>query len=107
MKIIYNNFLPFKGFLAMNLFGFLFARKGSYIDAVTINHEEIHTKQMKELLYVFFYLLYAIEWLVKVFIYLDVHKAYRNISFEREAYNNEKDMYYLINRKPFSWICLL
>ena len=30
--------------------------------------------------------------------------AYRNISFEREAYSNEKDLSYLDNRKWFAWI---
>lgn len=27
MKIIYNTFIPFKGFAAINLFGIIFARK--------------------------------------------------------------------------------
>ena len=48
MKIIYNKIIPFKGFLAINLFGFLFARKK--LTEVNINHEKIHTEQMKELL---------------------------------------------------------
>ena len=30
------------------------------------------------------------------------HKAYRNISFEKEAYNNEKDLNYIKNRKIFA-----
>lgn len=30
--------------------------------------------------------------------------AYRNISFEKEAYNNENDMDYLDKREHFSWI---
>lgn len=104
MKIIYNNFLPFKGFLAMNLFGFLFARKGSYIDAVTINHERIHTAQMKELLYIPFYIIYGVEWLVRLFQKGNSHSAYRAISFEQEAYNNEKDMRYLEKRPFCPWL---
>lgn len=50
MKIIYNNIIPFKGFLAINLFGVLFVR-GTYRDlsATVLNHEKIHTAQMKEL----------------------------------------------------------
>ena len=62
MKIVYNNIIPFKGFLAINLLGVLFVRskyKGRVSDKV-ITHETIHTKQMREMLYVFFYLWYII-----------------------------------------------
>lgn len=31
------------------------------------------------------------------------HKAYLNNIFEREAYDNEHDITYLIKRKPYSW----
>ena len=48
MKIVYNNFIPFKGFSAINLFGVLFARKGVKISKKIINPELIHTAQMKE-----------------------------------------------------------
>lgn len=30
--------------------------------------------------------------------------AYRNISFEKEAYDNENDMDYIDKREHFSWI---
>lgn len=104
MKIIYNNILPVKGFKTINLFGFLFVRKGKTLRYIDINHEKIHTEQMKEMLYVFFYLWYVIEWLVKLPLYSFTHKAYRNISFEREAYQNQYDMNYLNNRKHYAWI---
>ena len=50
----------------MNLFGVLFVRweKGKpkpTLSKYTINHESIHTKQMKELGYIFFYIWYVIE----------------------------------------------
>ncbi len=94
-----------RGFKAINLFGVLFARKGARLSDVDMNHEEIHTAQMKELLYVPFYVCYGIEWFVKFIIYkLNTHKAYRSTSFEREAYSNEKDLSYLDNRKRFAWI---
>lgn len=102
MKIIYNNIIPFKGFVAMNLFGVLFVRneyKNLLTDKV-INHEKIHTAQMKELLYVFFYILYLLEWVVRL---LKQKNAYRNISFEREAYDNENNFEYLKTRKHFTW----
>ncbi len=70
----------------------------------TIIHESIHLKQQIELLMVFFYLWYVIEWIVRLIQYKDSHEAYRNISFEREAYNNEYDDEYLGVRKPYEWV---
>lgn len=105
MKIIYNNIIPFPGFKAINLFGILFARKGEIIGEETILHESIHTAQMKEMLYLGFYLWYIIEWIIKLFIYGG--NSYRNISFEREAYNNEDNPKYLETRKHYSWLKLL
>lgn len=104
MKIIYNNIIPFKGYSAINLFGILFARKDEQLDAITINHEKIHTAQMKELLYIFFYIWYIIEWLILFIKYKDSKTAYRNIRFEKEAYNNEKDLSYLYHRKHYNYL---
>ena len=103
MKIIRNNIIPFRGFSAMNLFGFLFCRKNAVIGSVTINHESIHTAQMKEMLYIPFYIWYGMEWLVRLMIYWNSHYAYRMVSFEQEAHANEQDMQYLKNRKHYSW----
>ena len=66
-----------------------------------INHEAIHTAQMKEMLYILFYLWYVVEWIVRLF---GKGNAYRNISFEREAYINEKNKNYLTERKMYNWI---
>ena len=99
MKIVRNNFIPFKGFKAINLFGILFVRKEVELTSTVINHEYIHTVQMKELLYVFFYLWYLVEWIVRLF---QKGNAYRHISFEREAYANEDDFAYLSNRKHYA-----
>ena len=70
MKIVYNNIIPFKGFLAINLFGILFVKNKykRFVSAKVINHESIHTLQMKEMLYIFFYLWYFIEWVIRLFI---------------------------------------
>ncbi|MDR1937316.1 MAG: hypothetical protein LBQ73_02295 [Tannerellaceae bacterium] len=102
MKIIYNNIIPVKGFTAINIFGVVFARKGKVVGQKTINHESIHTAQIKELLYIFFYLLYIIEWLIKLIKYRK--QAYTNISFEREAYGNDRNADYLKQRKRYAWI---
>ncbi len=101
MKIIRNKYIPFKGFRAINLFGILFARGGAIINERTIRHESIHTAQMKELWYVFFYLWYVAEWLIRLFM---KGNAYRNISFEREAYTNQDDLSYLKNRERFDFV---
>lgn len=106
MKIIYNNVIPFKGFIGVNLFGILFVRNdkgGSLTDSV-ITHEEIHTLQMKELGYIWFYIYYLAEYIVNYFICKNGYKAYRNISFEKEAYANQHDRGYLKRRKSFSWV---
>lgn len=106
MKIIRNNIIPVKGFSAMNLFGVIFARKNARLTKVTMNHEAIHTAQMKELLYIPFYIIYVIEYIYRLFTNsFDLNKAYRSISFEQEAYSNQKNMSYLSTRKKFSqWI---
>jgi hypothetical protein len=106
MKIIYNKIIPVKGYIAINIFGLIFCRKEYYpISGRTLTHETTHTKQMKETLYLFFYLLYGLEWLIKLFFY--GKDSYRNISFEREAYGHEREDAYPINRKPFAWIKLV
>ena len=104
MKVIPNNTIPFKDFKSVNLFGLLFVRSEwvDRIDDVDINHESIHTAQMKELLYVGFYLAYLVEWLVRWIIERDRKVAYYKISFEKEAYANEKDIEYLNTRKHFA-----
>ena len=103
MKIIRNNIIPLSGYKAMNLFGVLFVRGNARIDDITLNHEKIHTAQIKEMFYVFFYVWYVIEWLIRLFAFKGTKFAYRNISFEREAYSNDKDRDYLNTRKRFAF----
>lgn len=104
MKIVRNKYIPFPGYKAINLFGILFIRKNARIDDITLNHEAIHTAQMKELWYVFFYLWYVVDWLVKLVIYRNFRDAYVNVVFEREAYANDEDEDYLKTRKRFAFI---
>ncbi|MDR3133036.1 MAG: hypothetical protein LBU42_03310 [Prevotellaceae bacterium] len=104
MKIIQNKWLPPRGYSAIMLLGFLFTRDQSKVSAETIRHESIHARQMWELLVVGFYLWYIIEWLVRL---CKKGNAYRNISFEREAYANEHDATYLHRRKPFAFLQFL
>lgn len=101
MKIIRNKIIPFPGFKAINLFGILFVRKEAIMNERTMNHEKIHTAQMQELGYVFFYLWYVVEWILRLFM---KGNAYRNIKFEQEAYTNETEKDYLRMRKHYSWL---
>ena len=104
MKIIRNNIIPFKGFKAINLFGVLFVRNGATMSDTDLNHEEIHSAQMREMLFIFFYVWYLLEWLFLLLKHKNATEAYRNISLEREAYENMYNESYLKNRKPFNWI---
>lgn len=105
MKVIINNILPPKGFKCINLFGILFCRR--VLNKIDINHETIHTKQGQELLWIGFYLWYIIEYLIRLIMYRDTKLAYKSISFEREAYQNQGDLDYLSNRKHYSWLSKL
>lgn len=64
-----------------------------------INHERIHMRQATELLIVFFYISYLLEFLFRYVQYRNFHQAYLNISYEREAYANEANFDYLSQRK--------
>jgi hypothetical protein len=116
MKVLYIHFPKKFTFTAINLFGCVFIGKQYEKDLKNrpfryeklIRHESIHSAQGKELLWVFFYLFYVLEWLVRLIQYRkaktpdgkkDRNAAYRNISFEREAYSNEWNNRYLKNRK--------
>lgn len=90
-----------KGY-CLNLFGTLWTRDKSWIDRYVINHERIHNAQMRELLIIPFYIIYILEWLIRIIQFRNAHKAYRNISFEREAYAHGHDLGYLKRRQKFA-----
>jgi hypothetical protein len=101
MKVIYNNIIPFKGYAAINLFGVVFARKDCKpLKSTTLQHEAIHTAQMKELLYIGFYILYFLEWIYRLIFHTKT--AYNGISFEVEAYKNQWRYKYIETRKHFA-----
>lgn len=103
MKRVFHLRLPLlkKSFFAINLFGFIFARRE--LTPVELNHERIHTAQQRELLYVGFYLWYVIEWGILFLIYRNMLQAYHHIRFEREAYRHQADMNYLSNRRHYRY----
>lgn len=104
MRIVRNDIIPVgRGFAAINLFGVLFVRRGARVSAVLLNHESIHSRQMRELLYVPFYVAYVAEWLVRLLLCRgNAMRAYRGISFEREASGHEAEPDYLRRRRPFA-----
>lgn len=65
----------------------VFIKPDKVENKVIINHERIHWEQQKKYGYVGFYLKY---------LYEAATKGYRNISFEKEAYDNEKDFEYKV-----------
>ncbi|MDT7828194.1 hypothetical protein RQM65_05920 [Pricia sp. S334] len=104
MIVIFKH-LFYKNYVGLSLWPFIILKDGALKDdMVLINHERIHLKQQQELLLVFFYLFYFSEWLMRTLFYLDSYKAYQNISFEREAYANEKNLDYPQNRKLFGFL---
>jgi len=104
--------MKFKGFVltvsflwvdGMALFPFILSRRSSP-GKVFLNHECIHLRQQLELGVLLFYFWYIVEYLVQLAVRRDHLAAYYNISFEREAYRNERNTEYLTNRKFWSFM---
>ena len=90
---------------AIALFPFILIRnKSGKKDRILINHEKIHLRQQIEMLILPFYVWYIAEYLVHRFRLKDGYKAYRAISFEKEAYRNEHDASYVKARKFWQFI---
>lgn len=101
-KIVHIKRIPISGgFYAINILGVIFST--GPLSPVDLNHERIHTVQQRELLFVFFYLWYVIEWAVLWLKYRDHVKAYFHIRFEKEAYRHEADLTYLKHRRHFHY----
>lgn len=74
---------------------------------VLLNHEKIHIRQQMELLIIPFFLWYGLEFLFRLLQYGNSKLAYLNISFELEAYQNEKNLHYLKQRSFWNFIKFL
>lgn len=93
------------GIYGLAIYPFIFIHNSeSILDKELINHEKIHLQQELELLIIPFYIIYGINWIVNYFKYKSWEEAYRNIIFEREAYQNDYNLNYLKNRRMFSFI---
>lgn len=108
MIVWVNRFFLRKGFSGMAFWPFIILKnKKHQKDVVFMNHERIHLRQQAELLLIFFYLWYVTEFFLRWAQFKNRREAYRNISFEREAYNNEKDLFYLKKRPLFNFFNFL
>lgn len=99
----YLRFLLPKWVAAIALLPFIiFREEPQEVNAVLLNHEKIHLKQQLELFVLFFYLVYVAEYLFLLIKFRNHHRAYRGISFEREAYQYDNDLSYLQDRKAYA-----
>ena len=126
MIVIRNNLIPFRGYSAVTIWPFIFVRRSAWYSNDTDRHERIHGRQQLEMLLIgmvlagvlaavgcgwwsllvlpMFYLWYGVEYIVRLAITRDTKRAYRSISFEQEAYANERDADYLQHRRPYAWL---
>jgi hypothetical protein len=105
MILIVSKYLIPKGYRGLTVFPFVILRNRiNKNDKVLINHEKIHLRQQLELLILPFFVWYFLEFLLMFIKYKNKNSAYRNISFEREAYANEKDLNYLKERSLYKFL---
>jgi len=99
MILVLKYLLP-RGYNGLTIFPFVFLKnKDLKLNKVVLNHEKIHLRQQLELLIIPFYIWYILEFFIRLLYYRNWHLAYRNISFEREAYRNEFNLNYLKHRR--------
>jgi hypothetical protein len=99
--VLYIPVLPMAG---MAFFPFILIKKLDFKSHKKfINHEKIHLAQQLELLLIGFYLFYLLHYLYNLIKFLNHHKAYLNIVFEKEAYSMEADADYLKKRSFWAW----
>lgn len=105
MFLIISKYLVPKGFSSITLFPFVVVHnKKDKQNIVLINHEKIHIRQQLETLILPFFIWYGLEFLIRLMQYRNKKTAYKNISFEKEAYFYEKDREYLKNRAFWSFL---
>jgi hypothetical protein len=103
--ILISKYLVPNGYTGLAVFPFVFLKHNKLnCDKALINHEKIHLRQQLELLIIAFYLIYFFEFIIRFIQFRNWKCAYRHISFEREAYINEKDLNYLKSRPFFKFL---
>jgi hypothetical protein len=105
MFLIVAKYLIPKGYRGMAVFPLVVLKYDfDKANETFVNHERIHLKQQIELLIIPFFAWYFLEYLFRLVQYKNKDLAYRNISFEREAYAKETDLNYLKNRSFFQFL---
>jgi len=105
MFLIVTKYLMPKGYRGLTVFPFVFVKHQlDKKNFVFIHHERIHIRQQLEMLFFPFFIWYFIEFLIRYIQFKKWSLAYRNISFEREAYTNEKDLDYLKSRAFWAFL---
>ena len=108
MFLIVTKYLIPKGYHGLTIFPFVFIKyRNDQNNLVLLNHEKIHLRQQQELLILPFFIWYFFEYIFRLFQYMNHNLAYRNISFEREAYANESQFNYLKNRRFWQFFTYL
>lgn len=89
----------------ITLFPFILIKnKALSQNPVLINHEKIHLRQQLELAILPFYVWYLAEFYLHRLKGKAAYEAYRAISFEREAYAQEKNADYLQTRRLWQFL---
>ena len=97
-----SRFVP-SGYKGIAIWPFVFYK--GLLSKRFIVHEKIHLVQQKEMLVLPFFVIYFLNYLWNLLRYRFNHdKAYRNIIFEKEAYENQDDSDYLSKRKSFQYL---
>ena len=106
IKKIYTKHFPMKGFTALTLWPFVFIRKDrrDNFTQTAERHETTHALQQIECLWIFFLIIYGLEYIIKLpFCKFDTYRAYMSVSFEQEAYAWQSDNYYNKVRPHYEW----
>ncbi len=95
MKVIYAPFISIFGVNGMTIGRYVLVSMKNPSRAL-LNHERIHVDQIKKVGFFKFYLTYLNEYLANRFKGLSHWDAYRKISYEVEAYNNQRNFRYKV-----------
>jgi hypothetical protein len=101
---IYTRKKIFNYYTGMSFFIFIWISKLTRDEVRLVRHEKIHFLQQLEMLFIFHWLFYGVFYIVSRSKGHRHYSAYRYNPFEIEAYDNEHDIDYLHERKPFAWI---
>ena len=99
MIVVVFKYLTRFGIRGLTLYPFVIvADSFAADDVVLINHERIHLRQQLELLVIPFYIWYLLAFAYGRIKFGNWYDSYRNICFEKEAYENENNLEYLETR---------